>query len=106
LQNFGDGRGTAESAANRQTTPQLIKNYTHRAAQSSERRIGACILSQWFLGPIIKRVDTVITAIPLCSAACNFKQSIWISILFSRAQAHSHRKVKHCPERFRLDYLT
>jgi hypothetical protein len=69
LQNFADGRGTAESAANRQTTPQLIKNYTHRAAQSSERIIAARILSQWFFGPIIKRVDTVITAIPLCSAA-------------------------------------
>jgi hypothetical protein len=92
LQNFADGRGTAEIAANRQTTPQLIKNYTHRAAQSSERIIAARILSQWFFGPIIKRVDTVITAIPLCSAACNFKQSIWIRILFSRAQAHSAPK--------------
>jgi two-component system, NarL family, response regulator DevR len=33
LQNFADGLGTAEIAASRKTTAQVIKNYTYRACQ-------------------------------------------------------------------------
>jgi DNA-binding CsgD family transcriptional regulator len=34
LQNFADGLGTAEIAASRKTTAQVIKNYTYRACQN------------------------------------------------------------------------
>jgi LuxR family transcriptional regulator len=33
LQHLADGLGTAEIAANRSTTAQVIKNYTYRAGQ-------------------------------------------------------------------------
>jgi two-component system, NarL family, response regulator DevR len=54
LQNFADGLGTAEIAASRSTSSQVIKNYTYRACQKLGADNRAHVIAVAFRQGIIK----------------------------------------------------
>jgi DNA-binding NarL/FixJ family response regulator len=54
LQNFADGLGTAEIAASRRTTSQVIKNYTYRACQKLGADNRAHLIAVAFRAGLIK----------------------------------------------------
>ena len=54
LQELADGFGTAEIAANRSTTAQVIKNYTYRACQKLGADNRAHLIAVAFRAGLIK----------------------------------------------------
>jgi DNA-binding NarL/FixJ family response regulator len=54
LQNFADGLGTAEIAASRKTTAQVIKNHTYKACQKLGADNRAHLIAVAFRAGIIK----------------------------------------------------
>jgi DNA-binding CsgD family transcriptional regulator len=69
LQNFADGLGTAEIAASRKTTAEVIKNYTYRACQKLGADNRAHLIAVAFRQGLIKMSLTGIRFCPCLAVA-------------------------------------
>jgi DNA-binding CsgD family transcriptional regulator len=75
LQHLADGLGTAEIAASRSTTAQVIKNYTYRACQKLAADNRAHLMAvafragiiKWAMVPTARHLNAAWTALPSSS---------------------------------------